>query len=72
MHIKSKALTKERVYTNVIIPTEPLDESTPKSGVLSPFGTGDYGVTWVAGRTTKASIDSILLNRNSKAQFDAF
>jgi hypothetical protein len=45
MHIKSKALTKERVYTNVIIPTEPLDDFIPKSGVLSPAGARDCKVT---------------------------
>jgi hypothetical protein len=45
MHIKSKALTKERVYTNVIIPTEPLYNFIPKSGVLSLAGAGDYRVT---------------------------
>jgi hypothetical protein len=67
MHIKSKALTKERVYTNVIIPTEPLDDFIPKSGVLSPVGAGDCGVTWIAGSTPKASIDSIWLKRSSKA-----
>jgi len=72
MHIKSKALTKERVYTNIIITTEPLDEGIPKSSVLSPFGARDCEVTYVAGHTTEASIDSISLNHNSKARFVAF